>query len=79
MITAQFPKAVTVKTHTLTNAQGTAIAHTWLDQKTDANLANLAPETVSLYANKPMAVGTYTVSLTLSNGDVLAWRFTVGK
>ena len=79
VITAQFPKTVTVTAHTLTDAAGKAIAHTWLDQKTDANLANLAPDTVSLYANKPMAAGTYTVSLTLTNGDVLAWRFTVGK
>lgn len=78
VVTAQFPKAVTVTAHTLTNAAGTAVAHTWLDKKTDANLANLAPETVCLYSNKPLSAGEYTVTLTLSTEDILSWRFTVG-
>ncbi len=79
VVTAQFWTAMTVTSHQLTDAGGNAIAHTWLDQKSDPNLANLAPETVGLYANKPLANGTYAVSLTLSTGDVLAWRFTVGN
>ena len=79
VITAQFWKTTTVSTHELIDAKGAAIAHTWLDYKSDPNLANLAPETVALYANKPMNAGTYAVKLTLANGDVLAWRFTVGN
>jgi uncharacterized protein YkwD len=78
VITAQFWKTTTISAHELSNADGTAIAHTWLDYKTDPNLANLAPETVALYANKPLSAGTYSVKLTLTNGDVLAWRFSVG-
>ncbi len=79
VITAQFAKATPISAHELTDASGTAVAHTWLDSKTDANLQNLSPETVGLYANKPLAAGTYSVKLTLAAGDVLAWRFTVGK
>ena len=78
VITAQFWKTTTISAHELTDAAGNAIAHTWLDQKSDANLANLAPETVGLYANKPLTKGTYAVKLTTVAGDVLAWRFTVG-
>ena len=79
VITAQFWKTTTVSTHELTDASGKAIAHMWLDYKTDANLQKLSPETVSLYANQPLSAGTYSVKLTLASGDVLAWRFTVGK
>ena len=79
VVTAQFWKTTTVTAHELTDAAGNAVAHTWLDYKTDANLKNLAPETVGLYANKPLSAGTYAVKLTLTGGDTLAWNFTVGK
>lgn len=79
VITAQFWKTTTVASHELTDTAGKAVAHTWLDYKSDANLQNLSPETVAMYANKPLAAGTYSVKLTLTGGDVLAWRFTVGK
>lgn len=77
VITAQFPKPKTIKTHELLSPAEKTIAHTWLDVKTDPNLANDA-NTMALYANKPLANGTYTVRLTLTTGEVLAWRFTVG-
>ena len=79
VITAQFWKTTAVAAHELRNAQDAAVAHTWLDYKTDPNLQNLAPATVALYANKPLSAGTYSVKLTLVSGDVLAWRFVVGK
>ncbi len=79
VITAQFWKTTPISAHELTDENGTAVAHTWLDQKTDANLKNLAPETVALYANKPLSAGTYSVKLTTTAGDVLAWRFSVGQ
>lgn len=82
VITARFASPVQVTAHSLLNAQGQAIDHVWLDAGNDKNVAMFDAKQTVLYAHKPLAAGSYTVRLEVTqNGQprVVQWRFSVGN